>query len=85
MRERTLSFLRRYGRGEIGKMPVWLIFGALVLGIALVALIPIYPIWALQLLGFPVVVTFKSYTGSLLMILFYLWIRGLSRKSTQPV
>lgn len=83
MKQNILQTLRQLGGAR--RASLWLTLALLLIGLALVALIPAYPIWALQLIGFPVTLSFKSYLGSAMLIVFYLWIRSLSQQPpTKP-
>lgn len=70
--------LRSFGNASQLKLPVGLAVIMLLIGIGLLLLIPVYPLWALKLIGLPITITLRSYFGSLLMIAFFLWIRSLN-------
>jgi len=84
MKTRFINALKQLSGGSVIRFPVWATVFLLLVGITLLLLIPVYPLWALMLLGFPVSVTMKSYAGSLMLIIFYLWIRSLSNKPQPP-
>lgn len=74
------QWLRTFSPQKASRTPIAVACLLLLVGVGLVALIPLYPIWALQLLGLPLEVSLRSYLGSGLLIGFYLWIRSLSQK-----
>lgn len=84
MKNRFINALKQLSGGSLIRFPIWATVLLLLVGISLVLMIPLYPLWALMLIGLPISVTFKSYAGSLMLILFYLWIRSLSQKPQPP-
>jgi hypothetical protein len=76
MRDIFNSIKELASEGRIRKAPVVMTLVLLILGMSLVMLIPVYPLWALQLIGLPIIISPKSYFGSLLMILFFFMLRG---------
>lgn len=75
--KRFISSLRELAQtGRIKRGPILLTLALLVVGLGLVALIPVYPLWALQLIGLPISITLRSYFGSMLMIFFFFMLRS---------
>jgi uncharacterized protein YacL len=83
MRDIFNSIKELASEGRIRKAPIVMTILLLLLGVALVMLIPVYPLWALQLIGVPVIISPKSYFGSLLMILFFFMLRGKTGSTKQ--
>ena len=78
--QKMIHLLKRFAVPGNSKVPIVMTAVLVVLGVALVAMIPLYPLWGLQLIGLSTDISFRSYCGSLLLIGFYLWIRSLSQK-----
>lgn len=71
MKQKIVNTLKKISEGSLtsfGSIAIAIILILII--VAVFASIPMMLIWGLQLLGFPVVTSFKSYCGALLIMLF---------------
>ena len=65
-----ISMLKTMSKGDINGMGIGTIAFVAIVALGIIALFPLSLVYGLQLLGLPVVVSFKSWLGSVLIMLF---------------
>lgn len=65
-----INKLKTMSKGDISGMSIGTIAFVVIVALGIIALFPLTLVWGLQLLGLPVVVSFKSWLGSVLIMLF---------------
>jgi hypothetical protein len=66
-----VSILKKIGSGQLNNGLVFLVALCLIVIVILaISVFPLTLIWGLQLLGLPVVVSWKAYLGSILIMLY---------------
>ena len=65
-----INKLKTMSKGDISGMSIGTIVFVVIVALGIIALFPLTLVWGLQLLGLPVVVSFKSWLGSVLIMLF---------------
>ena len=84
MKNNLVKIFKKIAEGKLnsgGAIAIAVILGALVL--AAFALIPMLLIWGLQLMGFGITTSFKSYIGSLLILTYLSYSRIGSGKASK--
>jgi hypothetical protein len=83
MKQKVIQSLKKISEGSLTSFGSILIAIALILIVAAAfAAIPMLLIWGLQLLGFGIVTSFKSYCGAMLIMLFISYSKiGINRTS----
>ena len=67
---KIISKLKTMSQGDVGGMGIGAIAFVVIVALGIIALFPLSLVYGLQLLGLPVVVSFKSWLGSVLIMLF---------------
>ena len=84
MKNNLVKILKKISEGSLnsgGTIAIAVILGALV--VVAFALIPMLLIWGLQLMGFGISTSFKSYIGSLLILTYLSYSRIGSSKTSK--
>ena len=67
---KIISKLKTMSQGDVSGMGIGAIAFVVIVALGIIALFPLTLVYGLQLLGLPVVVSFKSWLGSVLIMLF---------------
>jgi len=67
---KIISKLKTMSQGDVSGMSIGTIAFVAIVALGILALFPLTLVYGLQLLGLPVVVSFKSWLGSVLIMLF---------------
>lgn len=84
MKNNLVKILKKISEGSLnsgGAIAIAVILGALV--VVAFALIPMLLIWGLQLMGFGITTSFKSYIGSVLILTYLSYSRIGSSKTSK--
>ena len=84
MKKNLIKIFKKISEGSLnsgGAIAIAVVLGALV--VVACALIPMLLIWGLQLMGFGITTSFKSYIGSLLILTYLSYSRIGSSKTSK--
>jgi hypothetical protein len=65
-----ISMLKTMSKGDINGMSFGTIAFVAIVALGIIATFPLTLVWGLQLLGLPIAVSFKSWLGSVLIMIF---------------
>lgn len=74
MKKVFANLLIRLSGGQ--RSTILVAFLGIMVGLGILVLMPLYPIVALRLLGMDLAITLRTYFGSLMLIVFMLWLHA---------